>query len=240
MSVEATTWAWKQPTRSSGQRLVLLALADHASCHDDEEGFTCWPKIATISEMAGIGDSTVRAHIDALCDDGLLKKVERRVYGTRAGPNIYRLPVERRSKTAGGAAVKTAGGAAVKTAGGQAVIPTPEPLQGEPLSREVEIVPEWEVFFNHFWDAYPRKVGKPAAKRAMKAKYTEAGRRWMADGTMAWADYWAGSKTDEQFIPHPSTFLNQERYNDTPPALTAPKHESAADIINRIRNRDNL
>jgi hypothetical protein len=108
-----------------------------------------------------------------------------------------------------------------------------------PSEGSVEVVPEWEVFFDAFWDFYPRKVGKPAAKRAMKAKYIHENRHAMADGIKAWGYYWARANTEEQFIPHPSTFLNQERYNDPAPSVIIPKHESAADIINRIRNRDN-
>jgi hypothetical protein len=243
VSVKATTWAWEQPTRSSGQRLVLLALADHASEHDDETGYTCWPKISRLSEMTGIGDSQVRAHIGALCDDGLVEKVERKVYGTRAGPNVYRLPVEQRSKTAGGQAVKTAGGQAVKTAGGQAVIPLPEPLQSEPVERtgQLDVLEPWEAMFIQFWESYPRKVAKPAARKSFKtkmSKMTAPQMELMIGGTNAWLAHWELVGTEEQFIPHPATFLNQERYNDHPPQAALPTKQSAVDIIARIAQRD--
>jgi hypothetical protein len=40
MSVEATSWAWKQQGLSPHEKLVLLSMADRA----DEE-FRCWPSI---------------------------------------------------------------------------------------------------------------------------------------------------------------------------------------------------
>jgi len=106
-----------------------------------------------------------------------------------------------------------------------------------PRSTEVEVVPEWEVFFNHFWDAYPRRVAKPAAKRAMKKAYQTGNRDAIIDGTRAWCQFWGDSQTEEQFIPHPSTFLNQDRYLDVPPTL-APKKESVMEMLERLAERD--
>lgn len=74
--------------------------------------------------------------------------------------------------------------------------------------------------FDLFWQAYPRKVGKTAAKKAFLAisrrnpatfppllvskatQYAEAVKRWPPG--------------EERFIPHPATWLNQGRYDDDP------------------------
>jgi hypothetical protein len=37
-----------------------------------------------------------------------------------------------------------------------------------------------------------------------------------------WKEYWDYSETEPRFIPHPATWLNQERYKDEPPE-TKPK-----------------
>ncbi len=67
--------------------------------------------------------------------------------------------------------------------------------------------------FQKFWDAYPRKIGKGAALKAWKKAHPPAmavilnaiedqkkSRQWMKD--------------DGQYIPHPSTWINQERWED--------------------------
>jgi uncharacterized protein YdaU (DUF1376 family) len=67
--------------------------------------------------------------------------------------------------------------------------------------------------FEKFWESYPRKVGKVAAEKKWKKlspplpvvlEWIEAYRE-----TEQWAD--------EQFIPHPATFLNQRRWEDPKP-----------------------
>jgi hypothetical protein len=67
--------------------------------------------------------------------------------------------------------------------------------------------------FDVFWDAYPRQVGKPKAKKAwssiLKADEHLAD---ILDGVSHWkaSQQWA----DPQYIPYPATFLNQRRWED--------------------------
>jgi hypothetical protein len=84
-----------------------------------------------------------------------------------------------------------------------------EQAAGEPDSPE----------FTEFWNVYPRKVGKPRARKAWRAamrkhhdpaQITKAAQRYRDDP----------SRKDE-FTAHPSTWLNDERYNDEP---NAPRH----------------
>lgn len=78
MSVQATVWVWHNAvTESSGQRLVLLALADAAG-GDEDDPRICWPSIERISKMTAIGYSTVKLHLDRLEQMGAISKVERR------------------------------------------------------------------------------------------------------------------------------------------------------------------
>jgi hypothetical protein len=105
------------------------------------------------------------------------------------------------------------------------------PPQGE-SEKGVDI----EELFNKFYGAYPRKVGKPAALKAFKAKAKKSKdpKALLADilkGIEAHGAEWAGK--DQQYIPHPSTFLNQERWKDEVPQQgtgtpTAPATTGAA------------
>lgn len=67
--------------------------------------------------------------------------------------------------------------------------------------------------FEQFWQAYPRRIGKGCARRA----YEKARKLASHDDIMAGlrrfiqAEPWHG---DIQFCPHPSTWLNQERWED--------------------------
>jgi len=78
--------------------------------------------------------------------------------------------------------------------------------------------------FEEFWSVYPRKAGK---KRARELWYklnpssetlalilASVGK---ARGTPQWRE------KDGQYIPHPSTYLNQERWNDEVPTIGRPK-----------------
>jgi hypothetical protein len=65
--------------------------------------------------------------------------------------------------------------------------------------------------FDQFWAAYPRKVGKKAARleyqRALRETTTEA----IEAGLQA---YLRHLPDDPNFIPHPRTWLHQGRYED--------------------------
>lgn len=71
--------------------------------------------------------------------------------------------------------------------------------------------------FDRFYAAYPRKVGKGQAQKA----YAQAVRRKAsAAEIMAGLDRakrrWVDDGTEGQFIPHPATWLNGERWADDP------------------------
>lgn len=64
---------------------------------------------------------------------------------------------------------------------------------------------------------YPFKVGKPAALRAIRKAMEKVAPEKLLQITKAFAARRAG---DTAFMPHPSTWFNQERYNDDPSTWT--------------------
>lgn len=68
--------------------------------------------------------------------------------------------------------------------------------------------------FVEFYSAYPRKVSKQAALKAWKALKpdTDLARVILADVQRRCEGEWSGK--DKQYIPHPSTYLNQRRWED--------------------------
>ena len=63
------------------------------------------------------------------------------------------------------------------------------------------------------YEAYPLKVGKPAALKAISKAMVKVEPSELLALTQAYATRRNG---DLSFTPHPSTWFNQERYNDDP------------------------
>lgn len=84
---------------------------------------------------------------------------------------------------------------------------------------------DWQAEFNEFWATYPRKTAKPLARKAFdKAiKKTTLSVMLMALKWQKQSEQWLGG-----FIPHPSTWLNQERWDDEPPPPSLNKKNARA------------
>ncbi len=71
-----------------------------------------------------------------------------------------------------------------------------------------------EIWANSVYDEYPRKVGRPKAIKSIKKALGKVSVGYLLGITKQYAIAVAGS--DPSFIPHPTTWFNQERYNDSP------------------------
>lgn len=79
-------------------------------------------------------------------------------------------------------------------------------------------------FFEKFWALYPRKVGRGAAYNAWKK--TPLPDITVLYDALEWqkkTEQW--NKSGGQFIPHPATWINQQRWNDQPMKSEQPKPE---------------
>ena len=83
-----------------------------------------------------------------------------------------------------------------------------------------------DALFERFWQAYPRKIGKPAAKTKFVAALRTARVEDIAAGLHRWCEHWA-ARGEPEFIPHPSTWLHQQRWNDTPPPVRGQRGATA-------------
>ena len=71
------------------------------------------------------------------------------------------------------------------------------------------------------YEAYPRKVAKPAALKAIAKSLQGTPCNELLTKVKAFAAHHATLGTAEQYIPHPATYFNQQRYNDALPQTTA-------------------
>jgi len=82
-----------------------------------------------------------------------------------------------------------------------------EPLKQEPLNNSSES-------FDDFWNIYPRKQGKGKAKEAFMKAVKTAGLEAVMSGARRYAS--DPNLPDPKFVPLPTTWLNQERWDDGP------------------------
>ena len=88
------------------------------------------------------------------------------------------------------------------------------------------------VTFDQFYNDYPRKVGRYTAERSFK-KLSIKDKINAYNGLKNYLRYWKYNKTEKQFIPHPSTWLNQRRWEDE---IELPKtiQEKSKDIKSEV------
>lgn len=229
MSVAAVAWAFEQ-SLPPNEKVVLLALAD---C-ENGQSLACMPGQEHIAEKASMSVRSVRRMLIALEERGLIRRERRALDSGQRTSDSYTLAL--RANLSGGESNLTtvAGGNRPTVAG----IGEPEDRTGSntpptPSADATEIVPEW---FEEAWKAWPRKDGKAAARKAwLKAAplHKKAALAGEVEGTPRDAPQWGdqallrdavsrfghalGRTTAPRFIPHLSTWLNQERWTDPYP-----------------------
>ena len=67
--------------------------------------------------------------------------------------------------------------------------------------------------FDEFWSLYPRKIAKATARKAW-AKLSAEQQLMAAKAIDTHCQYWGAKETELEFIPHPATWLHQERWED--------------------------
>lgn len=86
MSFQAMSWAVTQKCANAGQKLVLLMLANYCNSHTGQ----CNPSHKRLADECSMGVSTLKNHLMALAEIGLLEVVPRYLDGVQL-PNQYML-----------------------------------------------------------------------------------------------------------------------------------------------------
>ena len=212
LSIKALNWAWEQPTSSSGQKLVLLALADHAN--DDGH---CWPGMKRIADKCDMSARQVSTHVTNLEKAGILTTNRRMKDNNQYSTYDYQLnfasgsllPVEadfQRNSTSGGQQKPTSGGLA------EADFRTEPSVSNRKKEPSVSSSSDDDAF-QQFWQTYPRKVGKDAARTALKRALKKTDLETILTGLHL---YNLTRPKETQFVVHPTTWLNQGRWADEP------------------------
>lgn len=221
MSMTLMVKALKTKVGNPLRKLVLLKLADNAN--DQGE---CWPSYQYIADQCEMSKRSVMMHISKLIEDGLLKK-EYRLGGEKGNKsNVYTLMlgagdslgvVQEIHHPSAGDSLGGSAGDSPRTY--HSLEPINKPLDQSKIARaKLE-----EDSFEYWWKEYPKKVAKQSAFKSWKKvikkmddeTVTELTNHIVNDVKLRLDDLATGS---DKFIGfdrlHPTTYLNQERYND--------------------------
>ena len=97
------------------------------------------------------------------------------------------------------------------------LFPLLSPAPDAPSEAEKPKKPPSKSAFEEFWTVYPRKVGKKAAEVAYHALMNRPAPptiEQLIASVQAHKATWNWKKENGQFIPHPQTYLNQDRWKD--------------------------
>lgn len=220
MSWDTMAWARRVRTGNPGRKAVLMVLAEYA-----DEADSCYPSQATLAAATEQSERTVRRQLAELEAMGLLHRSHRGNGNGGRTSDRYHLHV---ADTVGGLAANLTGGVTGQpeqgyrpnrgglpaTVGHQT--PVENTIARTPTTRAEPLLPD---LFDSFWRVYPRRTAKADARKAWARAVAKASpevvlegaRRYAADPNLPTAEY----------VPHPATWLNGERWADGPlPART--------------------
>lgn len=238
MSFSALKWAWDYEAITPSQKLALLALANFSS-----EGGKSYPSVETICLKTCQEERSVRRALDDLVTAGIIEETKQRA-GVTKQLKVYQLPesaCERPPKTG----VFNSERLPKDPPKRGSSLPSPLPVPTPPPERPVPEPPvppyKGEEFgfvksehnpaekignphcesplFEKFWKAYPRKEGKGVARKAFVKAIKKTTIEAMVSAIQTQTKSATWNKDAGIFIPHPSSWLNGERWLDELPAV---------------------
>lgn len=224
---------------TTAQMATLKALAFCTG----EYSNACYPAVQTLREMTAVSVNTIRAALKDLEAMGFITRTRRAGTSTVYTLQIDTMrAVHRRRRwtnttTAGDPYTVTDTVTVVeelpieeqpvKVKRGDFAEATVEPVEAEtpapaPAVAQVDLAPAKakehtgvDADFEGFYAAYPRHVGKEAARRAfVKAVKTKAPATNIIEGARRYAAATAAAGTETRYIAHPATWLNAGRWSD--------------------------
>lgn len=185
-------WAVKQKTANSGQKLVLLLLADITNADTGQ----CNPSHQTLADKCCMSTASIKRHIDDLVQLGFLSKVP-----------VFKENIQKSNQY-----ILNIPGSSNCTPPQLNLNPTPAHIELQNL--EVKPIKEpIKEFFDKFWSCYPRKDNKALAMKMFnKLKVDQELLNTMLKSLAIQVPQW----NDPKYIPYASRWLDNKRWLDEP------------------------
>ena len=192
MSVEMISLVLNYSRAEGRAKVVLIGIANHHGYNG------AWPSIATLAKYANSSERSVKRDLKYLQDLGEI------VVESQGGEGKSQYKTNKYWISISGVTDGAIRGDRV----------------GKPgvtiLAHKTLIKPNITIYaqFEQFWNVYPRKVSKRAALKS----FENALSRSSFDEILAGAVKYATDKNlpDKEFVPHPTTWLNGDRWFDGP------------------------
>lgn len=205
---------YKAGTRERASNMYVVVTADPSSAGSVPEsgGFDVEEMTAEIGGQATL--TTYASHVDHPRQEGLttlgnVALQEQEPYEQEP----YEQEVEAREARERPADPSSAEAGPAESLLPESDVPRPTSGAGRRGSAVVERSSGYPPEFEEFWQVYPRRTAKRAALGAWK----KAARRASVAEIMAGAERFRDDPNREQeFTPHPATWLNQDRWGDDP------------------------
>lgn len=261
-AIMAAGYVTHTPTGEQMKPSSLSTLKALAFC-TGEHSNSCYPSMRTLQEMTGHSVKTIRAALDTLEEIGFITRTHRvgtsSVYAlqidvmrsvhrrrrwmntTTAGDPysgesvtvVEELPIEEQTVKRGDFMEPLV----------EATEPVPAPSPGDlaPIKTKKSSTPaRVESDFLDFYTAYPRHVGKEAARRAfVKAVKAGTPAADIIEGARRYAAATAAAGTETRFVAHPATWLNAGRWSDdmqdAAPVELTPWQRKAAVMVQSLQ-----
>ena len=220
-------WIMRHEKITGNALRLYLQLRSYAGSQE-----TAWPSKKTLATDLHLSTPTVEASLLILQDIGCIEITARFHADGRQTSNLYRVlwedpgaiffdaPLEK----LGGDPPTFLDGDHLKKLGGdpprklgtnlyKEELRQIEPRQIESIHAKPRERSKLDISFDEFWTAYPRRSGKIKAKDAFRKASKECDPSEIIAGAQAFAD---DPNRQEEFTPHPATWLNQGRWEDDP------------------------
>ena len=221
MSFQAMAWAVKQKVGNATGKAILLMLANYA----DDAG-RCFPSQETLATECECSKRCILDWLQKFEDMGILSRERRHGAGGYRRADVLTLSLS--------AAFSPENSSRENRSEPKCSTFTAEPIK-EPITVPSQREPDE---FDLFWQMYPNKVGKRAAEKSFIAARK---RIEFAPLMNALTDY--VHKSDDRAWCNPTTWLNQDRWEDRPAQRPPPANRSqsrpptAAEILKSRREQ---
>ena len=221
-------------TLSPTQRIVLLNIINHLGCDSGE----AWPSLKRIAKKSGLSRSTVIRCIDHLETVGVLTVTNRtRKDGKSNTSNLYKI----NDMWEGWCQSDTTPSVTHDTTPSVTGDTPPSVTHDTPYEPPTKEPPRCNLSDHaiSIYSCYPKRVGRAAALKAIESALKRVMEEQGVTGdearqmlTTSVEKFPFDLTRKKRFIPHPSTFFNQERYLDE---HSSDDEEQPDDIVEMTR-----